>query len=145
MSTSTITCWWMKKIQSWKNWSKYLDRKHSLILFIFLCQSTEGDAERAVRDAIDAGYRHIDTAFLYGEYRSHIAHSLPVASIRIPQFDEFDMAQTLCWDHQQLIHKAPIPLFDFFYFFRIQETKWKLEMGSDRKSTRESLNEKIFS
>lgn len=29
-------------------------------------QSTSGDAERAVRDAIDAGYRHIDTAFLYG-------------------------------------------------------------------------------
>lgn len=29
-------------------------------------QSTSGDAERAVKDAIDAGYRHIDTAFLYG-------------------------------------------------------------------------------
>lgn len=29
-------------------------------------QSTSGDAERAVKDAIDAGYRHIDSAFLYG-------------------------------------------------------------------------------
>lgn len=29
-------------------------------------QSTAGDAERAVKDAIDAGYRHIDSAFLYG-------------------------------------------------------------------------------
>lgn len=29
-------------------------------------ESTSGDAERAVKDAIDAGYRHIDTAFLYG-------------------------------------------------------------------------------
>ncbi|XP_055320009.1 1,5-anhydro-D-fructose reductase-like [Sitodiplosis mosellana] len=29
-------------------------------------ESTAGDAEQAVKDAIDAGYRHIDTAFLYG-------------------------------------------------------------------------------
>lgn len=29
-------------------------------------QSTSGSAEQAVKDAIDAGYRHIDTAFLYG-------------------------------------------------------------------------------
>lgn len=29
-------------------------------------QSTSGNAEQAVKDAIDAGYRHIDTAFLYG-------------------------------------------------------------------------------
>lgn len=26
--------------------------------------------ERAVRDGIDAGYRHIDTAFLYGSERA---------------------------------------------------------------------------
>lgn len=38
--------------------TKYKKNKNS--------QSTSGDAERAVRDAIDAGYRHIDTAFLYG-------------------------------------------------------------------------------
>lgn len=31
-----------------------------------ISQSTAGDAERAVKDAIDAGYRHIDSAFLYG-------------------------------------------------------------------------------
>lgn len=31
-----------------------------------LVQSTSGSAEQAVKDAIDAGYRHIDTAFLYG-------------------------------------------------------------------------------
>lgn len=29
-------------------------------------QSVGGDAEQAVKDAIDIGYRHIDTAFLYG-------------------------------------------------------------------------------
>lgn len=29
-------------------------------------QSKEGECEQAVRYAIDAGYRHIDTAFLYG-------------------------------------------------------------------------------
>ncbi|KAJ6634931.1 Aldo-keto reductase family 1 member A1-A [Pseudolycoriella hygida] len=28
--------------------------------------ANEGECERAVRDAIDAGYRHIDTAYLYG-------------------------------------------------------------------------------
>lgn len=28
-------------------------------------ESSSGDAERAVKDAIDAGYRHIDTAFLF--------------------------------------------------------------------------------
>lgn len=29
-------------------------------------QTKPGDAERAVKDAIDFGYRHIDTAYLYG-------------------------------------------------------------------------------
>jgi len=29
-------------------------------------KSTGGDAERSVKDAIDVGYRHIDTAFFYG-------------------------------------------------------------------------------
>jgi len=29
-------------------------------------QSTEGDCERAVLHAIDVGYRHIDTAYFYG-------------------------------------------------------------------------------
>lgn len=32
----------------------------------YLNTAQEGECERAVRDAIDAGYRHIDTAFLYG-------------------------------------------------------------------------------
>lgn len=29
-------------------------------------QAQEGECERAVRDAVDAGYRHFDTAYLYG-------------------------------------------------------------------------------
>lgn len=33
---------------------------------IFYGQSTGSQCEQAVKDAIDAGYRHIDTAFLYG-------------------------------------------------------------------------------
>lgn len=31
----------------------------------FYFQSTAGDVERAVKYAIDIGYRHIDTAFFY--------------------------------------------------------------------------------
>lgn len=39
---------------------------HALILSFASWQSAPVDCERAVRDAIDIGYRHIDTAALYG-------------------------------------------------------------------------------
>jgi len=36
------------------------------IIFVYSFQSKPGEVEQAVKDAIDAGYRHIDGAFVYG-------------------------------------------------------------------------------
>jgi aldehyde reductase len=36
-----------------------------LVLFLFVPQAKEGEAEQMVKDAIDIGYRHFDTARVY--------------------------------------------------------------------------------
>lgn len=41
-------------------------KKNESMKRIDLIKAEPGECERAVKDAVDAGYRHFDTAFLYG-------------------------------------------------------------------------------
>ncbi len=61
-----------------------------------VCQTPPEDTERAVATALDAGYRHIDTAAGYGNERE-IGHA--VASSGVPRDDVF--VTTKLWNADQ--------------------------------------------
>jgi len=48
-----------------------------------------GEAERAVLDALDIGYRHIDTAFIYGGQQTELEVGRAIASSNVPRGDIF--------------------------------------------------------